>query len=388
MFNLDQAITNWRRQMIAGGIKTPVPLEELESHLREDVDRRMRSGTPAQQAFEEAVQQVGSADELKLEFGKIQPQRPAVSPRLINRGCIAMAVFIVFWGVWLLFDAPIERVHPLTQLAISPSRIHVIRNLSRPLELRPIAQTTCAGKVLGFAWLMLVGGYVTVLPRLNRNIWSGVRGWALRRAIAVACSFFFVAWVAALSLDAANIIHLSLGVAILPNLILWPLSVAAIATALVMDHATDWKALGLWSPTAKQSFEMAEVEALNLHHNFVGTEHLLLGLLETRNSPVPGVLAKMGVSGETVRAEIEKFFNCLPGESKSLPIQAPRCTPRAKKAMAIALREANALHRNSAETEHILLGLILEGGGVAARVLKNLGVDADNARKELLRISG
>jgi hypothetical protein len=71
MFNLDQAIADWRRQMLAAGIKTPVPLEELESHLREDVEQQMQSGLRAQQAFENSVQRIGHADELKSEFKKI-----------------------------------------------------------------------------------------------------------------------------------------------------------------------------------------------------------------------------------------------------------------------------------------------------------------------------
>lgn len=70
MFNLEQSIAEWRRRMLAAGIKTPVPLEELESHLREDIEQRMKSGSNAQQAFEAAVQQLGHANEIKSEFKK------------------------------------------------------------------------------------------------------------------------------------------------------------------------------------------------------------------------------------------------------------------------------------------------------------------------------
>lgn len=68
MFNLEQSIAEWRRQMLAAGIKTPVPLEELESHLREDVEERMRSGVTAQQAFETTVRQIGRSEMLQPEF--------------------------------------------------------------------------------------------------------------------------------------------------------------------------------------------------------------------------------------------------------------------------------------------------------------------------------
>src|ERR1700693_300676 len=71
MFDLEQSIVDWRKQMLAAGIKTPVPLEELEIHLREEIERQMKSGTNPQQAFENSVQQIGHADELEGEFKKI-----------------------------------------------------------------------------------------------------------------------------------------------------------------------------------------------------------------------------------------------------------------------------------------------------------------------------
>src|SRR5713101_8336300 len=71
MFNLDESISEWRRQMLAAGIKTPVPLSELESHLRDDVEQQMRSGLSAQQAFEAAVQGLGQAAVLECEFDKV-----------------------------------------------------------------------------------------------------------------------------------------------------------------------------------------------------------------------------------------------------------------------------------------------------------------------------
>jgi hypothetical protein len=70
MFSLDQAIADWRRQMLAAGIKTPVPLEELESHLRDDIEQQIQSETNPQQAFENSVQRIGHANDLKGEFKK------------------------------------------------------------------------------------------------------------------------------------------------------------------------------------------------------------------------------------------------------------------------------------------------------------------------------
>ena len=70
MFNLEQSIAEWRQQMLAAGIQTPVPLEELENHLREEIEQRMESGISAPQAFEAAIQQIGKANMLKDEFRK------------------------------------------------------------------------------------------------------------------------------------------------------------------------------------------------------------------------------------------------------------------------------------------------------------------------------
>ncbi len=75
MFDLEREMAEWRREMLAAGVKTPVPLEELEIHLREEVERRMRSGTDAQQAFELAVARVGAAGSIQQEFKKMETKR-------------------------------------------------------------------------------------------------------------------------------------------------------------------------------------------------------------------------------------------------------------------------------------------------------------------------
>ena len=93
MFNLDQAISEWRRQMRAAGIKSPVPLEELESHLREDVEQEMRSGLTLEAAFETAVQRVGQADVLKSEFKKAGKTKRF---RWMNRNRVYVTALIAF----------------------------------------------------------------------------------------------------------------------------------------------------------------------------------------------------------------------------------------------------------------------------------------------------
>lgn len=89
MFNLDQAIADWRRQMLAAGIKTPVPLDELESHLRDDVEQQVFSGSSAPQAFEIAVQRIGHAAVLECEFDKIGGTKEA--PERVKHALLALA---------------------------------------------------------------------------------------------------------------------------------------------------------------------------------------------------------------------------------------------------------------------------------------------------------
>jgi hypothetical protein len=99
MFDPEQAIAEWRRQMLAAGIETPVPLEELECHLREDVERQVRSGVDAPKAFEAAVQQIGLPDALNREFEK--SERTLMTKILI----ILLGIFGVLVGTGLILPA-------------------------------------------------------------------------------------------------------------------------------------------------------------------------------------------------------------------------------------------------------------------------------------------
>jgi len=98
MFNLEQSIAEWRKQMLAAGIKTPVPLEELEIHLRENIERQTQSGMNDQQAFEVANQQIGKANILKDEFAKVEAAKKALSEKL---GDIMLVVLtnLILWGM-------------------------------------------------------------------------------------------------------------------------------------------------------------------------------------------------------------------------------------------------------------------------------------------------
>lgn len=137
-----------------------------------------------------------------------------------------------------------------------------------------------------------------------------------------------------------------------------------------------------FTPRAQQVLALARKEADRFNHNYVGTEHLLLGLIKLGQGVAVNVLQKMGLDLETVRMEVEKQVGSGPDTKMSGNIPY---TPRVKKVLALAGREAKALHHSYVGTEHILLGLLREGDGVAARVLKSLDVDIERARNEVLK---
>ena len=136
-----------------------------------------------------------------------------------------------------------------------------------------------------------------------------------------------------------------------------------------------------FTPRAQQVLALARKEADRFHHNYVGTEHLLLGLINLGQGVAVNVLQKMGLDLETVRAAVEKQVGTGP-ETK--PTGNIPYTPRVKKVLALAGKEAKALNHSYVGTEHILLGLLREGEGVAARVLKSLDVDIERCRNEIL----
>jgi len=235
MFDPEQAIAEWRRQLLAAGVKDGKVLDELESHLREELERQRQSSQSGEQAFALAVRCIGRPVALEREFAKAG----------VTRGS---------WRRWLRE-----------------------------------------------AFLRFAGN---------------------------------------------------------------PLSSPAVFT------------IG-----ARETLELGRKEALGFHHDFIGTEHVLLGLLESEKSVVRELLQRMSVDPRKVRSEIVKIVGRGPAPQSTV---APPYTPRVKKALAIAGSEARALNQPRIGVEHIFLGLLLEGGGVAARVLQTLGVDVQTARQEIL----
>lgn len=239
MFNLDQAISEWRRRLAAGGIKTSEILDELENHLREDVEQQVRLGATAQEGFESAIRQIGQASMLRNEFDKI--------------------------------------------------------GLSRWPGLR---------KLKGLLIRFLGRGEPFPFPALNT-----------------------------------------------------------------------------FTPTGLQTLAFAREEAPRLGHDFIGTEHVLLGLMKSEDGIVLKVLRKVGVDHAVIKMEIERFVGIgTAREATAIPY-----TPRARKALHLAEQEAKILKHAHIGTEHIFLGLLRENEGVAGHVLRNLGVGPETAREAILR---
>jgi ATP-dependent Clp protease ATP-binding subunit ClpA len=136
-----------------------------------------------------------------------------------------------------------------------------------------------------------------------------------------------------------------------------------------------------FTPHAQQVLALARTEAERFNHGFVGTEHILLGLIKLGQGTAVTVLGRMGVDFEKVRLEVERQV----GQGPDLKIaNVIPYTPRVKKVLALAAKEAKKLNHTYVGTEHILLGMLGEGDGVAARVLKSLGVDIEKTRREIL----
>ncbi|MDB6110807.1 MAG: oxidoreductase [Pedosphaera sp.] len=143
----------------------------------------------------------------------------------------------------------------------------------------------------------------------------------------------------------------------------------------------DGTVLSNFTPMAQRALGLAAKEARRLGHNFVGTEHLLLGLMALGQGVAIAVLLKLGLSLEAVRLEIEQHVGTGPEGKLTTPIPY---TPRLKRVLVLAAKEARNLEHTAIGTEHLLLGLMAEGDGLAPRVLKKFGVTLEQARELVL----
>jgi ATP-dependent Clp protease ATP-binding subunit ClpC len=135
---------------------------------------------------------------------------------------------------------------------------------------------------------------------------------------------------------------------------------------------------------ARQVVVLAQDEARLLKHNYIGTEHILLGLLREEEGLAARVLEGLDIELNEVRAQVARVV----GQGDEATTGQIPFTPRAKKVLELSLREALSLNHNYIGTEHVLLGLVRENEGVAARILLNLGADSERVRNAVIESAG
>jgi len=137
-----------------------------------------------------------------------------------------------------------------------------------------------------------------------------------------------------------------------------------------------------YTEKAKRAIMIAQEEAINLNHDYIGTEHILIGLLKEEEGVAYQVLKELGVDAEKVVEEIDRIV----GKGEYQQVGEISFTPRSKKVLELASQEASQLKHNYIGTEHILLGLIKEGSGVAVRILADLGINLNNVYSRIMKI--
>ena len=175
MFDLDQAIASWRRDMTAAEIKSPAVLDELESHLREEIERQRKSEGDARHAFENAVRQIGQPAALKSEFGKLGETGSVRSQKFMRVYCVSFSVIFSALGTYALQRAEMssgERALGFLALGLSALFILGMPFYDRFLPVishQRRRQSIQLGLVL--AWMVLGGGFVNfILPHLNLTL--------------------------------------------------------------------------------------------------------------------------------------------------------------------------------------------------------------------------
>lgn len=155
------------------------------------------------------------------------------------------------------------------------------------------------------------------------------------------------------------------------------------------EYLAKWKAaqsrpseMPNFTPRACKAIALARTAAERLHHNFLGTEHLLLGLIKLGQGVATNVLRNLGLDLEAVRLELEKQIQIgTPG----VPVGDIPFTPRMKKVLLLAQKNAKAMNHPFVGTEHLFLGLLEEGDGLAAKVLKQFELNLPKVREEILK---
>jgi hypothetical protein len=357
MFNIEEAINAWRKGLRAQGIKSREILDELESHLREDVQQQIESGRHAGEAFRAAVQRIGQGPALKAEFAKVRGGKQNRLHLLFRVACFVSAPFMLVSSAWALLDSEGPGI----------------------------------GGWLTFFAIACMALYLGSLPFWYRFLPNPYRrgfGIAFKALI-----YFVAAFPIFALLEAAEVIHVPVETALF--MFAWALTAAVTGTVLAymcldIERGLGWGILDFpstdkFTDVAQQAIEIAYEEAARLGHDFVGTEHLLLGIISSESGLLMDLFRKWDLNSDKVRAEIEKMVGRGVGRKSARDIPF---TPRSKRALALALKEAHGMGHSFIHSEHIFLGLLLESEGVAGLVLRQLGVNAQDARRDILQGMG
>jgi hypothetical protein len=314
------------------------------------VDEQIRSGKTSEGAFKSAVVQMGHSRELGAEFSKLDAGG-ARRPKYLTAFCLLAAASIA-----------INAVPMFGELAANAS----------------------ISRVLGLAGMLAIGAYLFALPFCFRWLPSMRRptvAWALNLG-----SLLVSFWILLALLSALHLVEVKLDEVAVQ--FFWALVPAFFATLLAYktfafgpDTARPQIVKAI-SPDADQALKLARDEAIHLGHDFIGTEHLLLGLLRTENRITAQVLKRFGLDEHLIRADVERIVcpGCEKSGLKTIPY-----TPRAKSVIDFAGREAAAMGRTTIGPEHLLLGILLEPDGVAGVVLRKLGINLEQVRAEILK---
>jgi hypothetical protein len=384
MFDLEQAIAEWRRRMAAGGLESSELLDELESHLRDDIERQVRLGADGRHAYEAAVERLGRPGALQLEFAKAGIRSRGSRRKFFRISYLILGLFVLLVNTWTLVEYELGKLERFLGLCIVSTTALYLALLPALLESLSCRNQIRLARVIKFAGIIL---------------------------------WFFPVWPLLLSI---HVIHFDPG--IVPSTIFWCVYTAwAMTVVAYAVNNPDGKFGGEGGsgmpfplqprprpippapacppeisralagskpvdPVVHQSLELARREASRLGHDFIGTEHVLLGMLKLAQGPFAKMLGALKLDHEVIRIEIERLIHPATG-FVSTAASAP-FTPRAAKAIRLAARQARALNHPCVGAEHVFLGLLLEGSGIAAKVLKSLGIGFDESKKAVLVFSG
>jgi len=350
MFHLEKAINDWKRQVTGSKLVCRETIDELESHLREDFEAQVRDGIDPGEAFEHAVMRIGDLKLLTSEFGKLSSNRPGSLLKIFRASSITAAVLMLISNVPALRDS----------------------------EMGLIATMICAIALAASVFFLAALPFVYRLLPSPQNPRIGM----LFKLMAV----FFAAWPIVALLDVARIINFH-GNSL--SMVCWDAYAVAVFTGFayflrgqLTNRTTGSLPEPQFSELAREALDSAAAEALRLHHDYIGTEHVLLGILSTGSPLLMDVFRKARVTHEATRREVEKIVK--PGAGPKL-IHTPEYTPRANRALSFAANEARTMRHSSISVEHLFLGLLLENEGIAGLVLRKLGFDFKTARAEILK---